>query len=206
MGFIAKYILPREEDFLGALSEQTGVTRRIVHDLHDACLEPRAEAFEAIRRDADRARSLRSANTKRLLNVFITPWDRESIYRLVTQLDWVVLSVKHLVIEREAYAITSLADYRDILVLLKDMASLLETSFRQLASREMDTLAATMDQIHDQYDRVVEDCARATAVLLETDDCRSIIRHEKIVAQLKEIAKRMHVSANALEDMAIKVV
>jgi hypothetical protein len=38
------------------------------------------------------------------------------------------------------------------------------------------------------------------------DDCKRIIRHKDMLLQLKEIAKRIHVTANTLEDMAIKVV
>jgi hypothetical protein len=34
----------------------------------------------------------------------------------------------------------------------------------------------------------------------------TIIRGKDVILQLKEIAKRIHVAANTLEDMAIKVV
>lgn len=206
MGFIEKFILPKEVDFVSALKEQTGATRNIVHDLYDACVKQKPEAFESIKIDADRARELKNTNMKELLNVFITPYDKEAIYRLLTQLDWVALSVKHFVIEREVYGIESLDDYRNIFDDLKEMATLLEESFNQLAAREMIGLSATIDQIHDKYDQVVEYCARAMAELFKSDDCKAIIMHKDIVAQLKEIAKRMHVTANNLEDMAIKVV
>ena len=35
-------------------------------------------------------------------------------------------------------------------------------------------------------------------------DCREILNHRDLVDQLREIAKRLHVAANNLEDMAIK--
>jgi len=205
-GFIGKFILPRSVDFVTALGQQTGITRQIVSDLHDACVNLRPEAFESIHQDADRAREMKNENMQQLLKAFLTPYDKESIYRLLSQLDWIVLSVKHFVIEREVYGIASLTDYRDIFELLREMAELLQEGFDQLAAREMMGLAASMDHIHDKYDQVVEHCARATAALFKTEDCVNIIRHRDIVAQLKEIAKRIHVTANILEDMAIKLV
>jgi len=205
-GFIGKFILPRSVDFVAALGQQTGITRQIVCDLHEACVDQRAEAFDSIRQHADRARQLKGENMEQLLNVFLTPYDRESIYRLLTQLDWIVLSVKHFVIEREVYGIESLADYRDIFELLGEMAGLLQEGFDQFAAREMIALAASTDRVHDKYDLVVEHCARATAALFDTGDCVNILRHRDVVAQLKEIAKRIHVTANILEDMAIKTV
>lgn len=206
MGFINKFILPKSVDFVSALKEQTGLTRNIIQDLHAACVNQNPEAFESIRTDAGRALALKSSNMKQLLSVFLTPYDKESIYRLITQLDWVVLSVKHFVIEREVYGISSLTDYRAIFDLLQEMAALLETGFDQLSARELIALATTTDQIHDQYDQVVESCAIAIAGLFRTGDCVTILRHRDIVAQLKEIAKRIHITANTLEDMAIKVV
>jgi len=38
------------------------------------------------------------------------------------------------------------------------------------------------------------------------DDVKRIIRHKDMLLQLKEIAKRTHIAANTLEDMAIKVI
>jgi hypothetical protein len=41
---------------------------------------------------------------------------------------------------------------------------------------------------------------------LENDDIKVYLAHREILIQLKEVAKRIHVSANTLEDMAIKII
>lgn len=206
MGFIAKFILPESVDFVSALRQQTELIREIVRELRDACVQQEPDTFGAIRASADRAAALKKANMKLLLDVFLTPFDKESIYRLITQLDWVALSVKHFVIEREVYGVSSLAEYADIYDVLNEMASLLDRGCGQLAGENLLTLEETAEQIHDRYDRVVEKCARAIAQQFEEEDFRSVMRHRDIVAQLKEIAKRIRVSANTLQDMAIKIV
>jgi uncharacterized protein Yka (UPF0111/DUF47 family) len=204
MGFIEKYILPETLDFDAALQAQAAAARQIVQDLHDASLAQEPEAFAVIRRDAEQAIELKNNNMQQLLSVFLTPYDKESIYRLITQLAWVVLSVKHFVIEREVYGIDALAEYRGIFSLLRDMAALLDTGVGQLGDRNPLALTRTTEQILERYDQVVESCARAVASLFQMEDCRDILRHRDIVDQLREIAKRLHVAANTLEDMAIK--
>lgn len=202
MGFIQKFVLPKEVDLTAALQAQTLATRNIVYNLYAAYILHEGEAFSAIKNDANETRTIKDKNMKELLDVFIAPYDKESIFRIITQLDWIALSVKHFVIEVDAYNnIHALDVYRDIFELLKEMASLLEDGFKQLSSKELPSIAL----IHDKYDLVVEYRARHIAQLLQQEDCKYIIIHTAILAQLKEIAKRMHVTANTLEDMAIKI-
>jgi uncharacterized protein Yka (UPF0111/DUF47 family) len=202
MGFIQKFVLPKEVDLAAALQAQTSATRKIVHDLYAAYILHEGEAFSAIRNDTNETSAIKEKNMKELLDVFITPYDKESIFRIITQLDWVALSVKHFVVEVNAYHDKQALDvYRDIFELLKDMASLLEDGFMQLSKKELPSIAL----IHDKYDQVVEYRAQHVAQLLQQEDCKHIIIHKDILAQLKEIAKRMHITANTLEDMAIKI-
>jgi len=202
MGFIDTFVLPKEVDLTAALQIQTSATRSIVHDLYAAYILHDGEVFRAIMNETNRTRAIKDKNMKELLDVFIAPYDKESIFRIITQLDWIALSVKHFVIEVEAYDHIHVLDgYRDIFELLKDMASLLEEGFKQLSSKQLPSIAL----IHDKYDLVVEYRAQHIARLLQQEDCKHIIIHTEILAQLKEIAKRMHISANTLEDMAIKI-
>lgn len=202
MGFIQTFILPKDVDLAAALQAQTSATRAIVHDLYAAYILHEDEAFDAIKNDTGKTREIKERNMKELLDVFIAPYDKESIFRIITQLDWIALSVKHFVIEVDAFNNRQALDaYRNIFDLLKDMASLLEDGFRQLSRKELPSIAL----IHDKYDQVVEYRARHVAQLLKQEDIKRIIIHKDILAQLKEIAKRMHVTSNTLEDMAIKI-
>jgi uncharacterized protein len=202
MGFIQKFILPKEVDLAAALQSQTLATRKIVHDLYAAYILHEDEAFMAIKNDTSETRAIKDKNMKELLDVFIAPYDKESIFRIITQLDWIALSVRHFVVEVDAYHNKQELDvYLDIFALLKEMSSLLEDGFKQLSRKELPSIAL----IHDKYDLVVEYRAQHVAKLLQKENCKYIILHKDILEQLREIAKRMHVTANTLEDMAIKV-
>ncbi len=140
-----------------------------------------------------------------LLGVFIAPYDKESIYRMITELDWISLSVRHFYLETEAYDIDSLGDYQPILRVIHDMAKALEEGVAKLPEKKLQAIDLRINQIYEQYNQVVEACAHQYALLLDQDDLKRILRHKEMLMQLKEIARRIHISANSLEDMAIKI-
>ena len=206
MNFINKFILPKEVDFDTALQAQARITRIIVSDLHATCIDEEVKNAGAISEHADEARLLKTKNMNELLDVFIAPYDKESIYRLITQLDWIALSVKHFQLETGAYGVTTISEYQSIIEVILEMANLLEQCITRLSTKSPRTISLDTDIIHDQYDHVVVLCAQSVAELLKNDDCKYIIVHRDTLWQLKEIAKRIHVTANTLEDMAIKLI
>ncbi|WP_456445881.1 DUF47 domain-containing protein [Thiolapillus sp.] len=206
MSFIKKYLLPKEIDFNAYLLDQARLGHVVVTDLYRAGTEDLPISQESIRLITQRARKLKTRNMEELLDVFITPYDKESIYRMITQLDWLVLSVKHFLLEARVYNIHCLGDYEPILKTLVVMSSALEKGIAALEGRKLSAITKPISHIHLAYDQVVESCAEATARLLSEEDCKHIIRHKDILAQLKEIGKRIQVTANTLEDMAIKVI
>lgn len=206
MGFIQRYLLPKEVDFNGALLTQAQIAHEMVACLHEASAGDDIARLAGIGEMAARARAAKEHNMEVLLDVFITPYDKESIYRLITQLDWVALSVKHFELESHVYGIHSLAEYLPIVEILLEMAQKLEDGIGQLSRKKVEPAQGFNRELHDAYDNVVNLCARATAALLDRDDIKRLIRHKDMLLQFKEIAKRIHISSNSLEDMMIKLV
>ncbi|MBV1952126.1 MAG: hypothetical protein KUG64_08035 [Cycloclasticus sp.] len=206
MNFIHKYILPKEVDFNAVILEQASVTRKIVSHIQKACFENDLSLLNPIAEDVATARNLKTQNMNQLLDVLITPYDKESIFRIITQLDWIALSVKHFHLEIVEYKLQSLDAYQAIAEKLLDMSNLLENGIGQLPTQNLTLISSNIDQILELYDQVISACAKTNAELLQHNDCITIIRGKDIIMQLKEIAKRIYVAANTLEDMAIKVV
>jgi len=206
MGLVSNYILPKNIDFDNALQSQAHITRTIVEDLQTACRDNNRALLEHITDHVTEARTLKSSNMKELLDVFITSYDKESIYRMITQLDWIALSVKHFALEVQAYEIQSLDEYQTIADVLVEMAVLLELGITRLSVKNPKAIAPDIDLLHDKYDQVVTLCAQAVAQLLDRGDCKRILVHKEVLAQLREVAKRIHITANTLEDMAIKII
>lgn len=205
MGLITRYLLPKEIDFNAALLAQAQSARLAITKLYEASHSDDSGILDTIPDISNQATQLKNQNMSQLLSVFITPYDKESIYRMITQLDWIALSVRHFYLETEAYDIDSLCEYQAILKVIQDMAKALEEGVAKLPEKKLQTIDLRINQIYEQYNQVVEACAHHYALLLEQDDLKRILRHKDMLMQLKEIARRIHISANSLEDMAIKI-
>ena len=199
MGFISKFLLPKQVDFDAAMLEQARVARQMVEQLRH--LGEESEAMAAL---AHRGARLKARNMRELLDVFITPYDKESIYRMITQLDWIALSVKHFHVEAGAYGVSPPTGWEKVLERLRAMAAALEAGLTQLGDPSLTPLVARIDRIHELYDEVVAGCAGAVAALDESQGCKVLLLQRDLLLQLKEIARRIQVAANTLEDMAIK--
>jgi hypothetical protein len=205
MGFIDRFLLPRQVDFNASLLAQAELCQAIVGDLYKACMGNDTQLLDTIPDTARQGRELKDQNMALLLDVFIAPYDKESIYRMITGLDWVTLSVKHFQLETRVYELHSLSEYEPILSILRDMVAALVDGMRALPDKQLTPIARSATSIHDLYDELVSLCATASAQLIAQDDLKRIIRHKDMLLQLKEVAKRIHRAANTLEDMAIKV-
>jgi len=206
MGIIQKYILPKEIDFNSALKEQVNASRNCVLDLCLFCQKDDRNALKAIIEDEHQSRALKKKNMHELLDVFITPYDKESIYRIVTQLDWIALSVKHLAIELLAYKVTCPSHYNSIFKTLAEMVEALDEAFDYLPKKQLEKILTNIETIHDNYDETTKYCALATVKHLQEDEIKVYLVHKEILNQLKEVSKRIHTTANTLEDMAMKIV
>ncbi len=205
-GLIQKYILPREIDFDRALQLQVNAARDTVLDLCRYCEEGDFRALRKIINDERQCHELKNSNMRELLNVFITPYDRESIYRTINQIDWIALSVKHLAIDMLVFKVRCPPGYRPVIDALSRMAAQLADGFTSLGNKHFREILDTVNRINADYDRAVEECARAAARHLEKDDIKVYLTHREILNQLKEVAKRIHIGANTLQDMAVKAV
>jgi len=205
MGFISKFILPKNVNFNNALLAQTSAMRVVVESLRKVCIENDATGLITFSSAVDEGRALKTKNMKELLDVFITPYDKESIYRMITQLDWIVLSANHFLQEINAYGISPVRGYLSIFQALVEMATFLEEGVNHLSKKSALAIALKIDLIHERYEELMELSALSMAELLKQDDVRHIIMHKELLTQLKEVAKRIRVTANSLEDMAIKV-
>jgi len=206
MGIIQKYLLPKEIDFNSALKRQVNASKNSVLDLCKYCQNKDLESLKSIVDDEHSSRALKSKNMHELLDVFITPYDKESIYRIITQLDWIALSVKHLVIDLLAYRITCPDYYQPIFTTLSEMVESLDKAFTYLPQKQLGKILSNIETIHDKYDETTKECAFAALRHLENDEVKVYLAHKEILNQLKDVSKRIHISANTLEDMTMKIV
>ena len=205
VSWIKQYILPKEVDFLSSLSQQAIIIKKIIDDLEHCFSEGKEKHCQAILEDQHQASQIRDSNMKELLNTFITPIDKESIYRVITQLDWIAISIKHFVIEAKAYDIKELdQEYHIILAQLKLQSELLAAGFQTLRKDDKQTVKSAKE-VRECYDDLMDTYIHKMAKLSSSQNHKEIFIHQSLLAQIKDISKRMRMTANSLEDIIMKM-
>ena len=205
VSLIKKYILPKEIDFLAALDEHAMIIKQITDDLQKCFIEANEKSCQAILHDQHQAQAIRDRNMKNLLNVFITPIDRESIYRVITELDWIAISIRHFLIEAKSYQIHKENNvYNTLIKKIQLQAELLTAGFKTLKSNREKT-AKSAKRVRDTYDALMDIYVQEVSSLVESKDMEKIFIHKELLSQLKEISKRMRMTANSLEDIIMKM-
>ncbi len=203
--WIKKYILPKEIDFLAALDTHAMIINKIMHDLEKCFIQQDEAHCQSILNDQHQAGEIRDTNMKDLLNVFITPIDRESIYRVITELDWSAISIRHFVIEAKAYGMVQLdKDYGNLIHHLQLQSELLGAGFKTVKSDPKKT-AESAKRVRDTYDIFMNDYIEKKAQIIQMQDDRERFAHTELLSQLHDISKRLRMSANSLEDIIMKM-
>lgn len=202
---LEQYILPKEIDFFGLLQEQSVLTKHIIDELYAIHMPSGTGDTEALTELMDKAEQRRTAHLKSLYQVFITPVDKEAIGRAVTNLDWVVMSVKHLQAELAVFKISNIADYTGIFDLLKQEIDCVHNGFKLLEADDRERALQNVADIIRLDNELIQEYARKLAEQLGKGDTGSIMVQHEILAQLKEVSKRIRMCAGDLEDILFKL-
>jgi uncharacterized protein Yka (UPF0111/DUF47 family) len=207
MNFFKKlsgFILPREIDFFGNLCNQSAITLHITEILYHIYIvksKTSAELNEVI----SGANELLTKNLIELDEVLITPVDKEAFSRAYLNLDWIVLSIKHLDVEISTYKISSLAEYEEIFGLLNSQMKVMNDCFAWLKMKKYKDVLLGLKKIVQLDDELIREYSRQLASLFNHDSVKHILRYKEILSQLKEVSKRIHVCANTMEDLVFKM-
>lgn len=200
-----KYIIPHEIDFVKMLQDQSLATFNTVDDLYKCFIEKNEKSCKKITKDENRTKHLKDKNMNTLLNAFITPIDRESIYRAITQLDWINIAIKHFVEEAKAYKIDNLNEYKKIFSFIYEASKSLNEGFEALSSANSAKVSRISDKTRDLTDKISEEYIKEMVKLSKDQDFQKVFIYKEVLSQLKEIGKRIHVSANTLQDIVVKM-
>lgn len=203
---LKKYILPKEVDFITALQKHSLIIDNITQELYLCFIEANEDSCQAILDDEHQAQEIKEKNMNELLDTFITPIDRESIYRVISQLDWIAVSIRHFVLEAKAYEVKTLDDgYINIIKHIKEQSHALSLGFMHLKSSKASVVVTNAQNVRDGYEKLMEVHIQKMAELAKSNNMKDMFIEKELLSQLKEIGKRLQICANSLEDIVIKM-
>ncbi len=202
---LREWILPKEINFFRSLGQQSLLTSKIIDELANFYQGNSSQNPDQIFNLIAEAKKMRLVNLKDLNAALITPVDKEAISRAYVHLHWVALSIKHLVVEIEAYKIHKLNKYEKMFDLLSQEMGQLTTGFKMLDAKKYDLVLENVYQVIHLDNQLIKEYASLLAELFDKNDIQKIFKHKEILSQLKEISKRIHICANHVEDIVFKM-
>ena len=200
-------LTPRRDSFypMFAASGQNLVTgARLLKELLGAAPIDRKEIAERMRAAEHAGDEVTHAIMRELNESFITPFDREDIYRLASSLDDVMDAMEAAVDLVVLYQIGELpAEVADQVDIIERAAELTAAAMLQLRSmKDLSEFWIELNRLENQADQVYR---RMLARLFSGDfDALTVMKIKEVVDQLEGAADAFEHVANTVETIAVK--
>jgi uncharacterized protein Yka (UPF0111/DUF47 family) len=206
VSFIKKYILPKEIDFFDLLYKHSLIINQMSKNLNCCFLQEEQICCQKVMGDVELSKKMRKDNIKKLFSTFITPIDRESIYRVINELDWIAISINHFLIETQTYKINNLKEYQLLLNTLVEMSENILNSLKALKVKNNNEIIELCESIRVQYNQAVNFYIEYMYELSKNQNFNIVFLDKELLFQLRDIAKRFRVCSNYIEDIVAKMV
>jgi predicted phosphate transport protein (TIGR00153 family) len=200
-------LTPRKDSFypMFAASGQNLVTgARLLKDLLGAAPSDRKEIAEKMRAAEHAGDEVTHAIMRELNESFITPFDREDIYRLASSLDDVMDAMEAAVDLVVLYQIGELPpEVADQVDVIERAAELTAEAMRKLRSmKDLSEFWIELNRLENQADQIYR---RLLARLFGGDfDAMTVMKLKEVVDQLEGAADAFEHVANTVETIAVK--
>lgn len=202
---IKNWILPKEIPFFEHLIQHSSQIHNIAKELKDCYISPSKKDTKQLKKLIVNSQNLYSENLKLVNSTFITPVDRESISRLHISLNWVVLSIKHLITEIEIYELNAFKRYDKMFDLIIEQMDIITKGFTCLNSKDYNSMKKSVENIIHLDNKVIKEYASILDHFFDKQNLSEAVLHKEILSQLREISKRIHYCANYIEDIIYKI-
>jgi len=176
----------------------------LLKDLLGADAEGRAEIAEKMRAAEHSGDEATHAIMRELNETFVTPFDREDIYRLASSLDDVMDAMEAAVDLVVLYKIGELpAEVADQVDVLERAAALTAEAMPRLRSmKDLSEFWIELNRLENQADHIYR---RLLARLFSGEyDTLTVLKLKEVVDQLEEAADAFEHVANTVETIAVK--
>jgi uncharacterized protein len=193
-------------DFYVLLIGQADKTLEGVKAMHDWLLEGGFHRCQHVRDLEDEADALKMDLEKKLVDSFVTPFDREDIFELSATLDEVINASKAIVREVEAFEVLpeqnpELLDMADLLVQgtknLRDSIANLRNDLKESASQAL--------QARKAENKFAKLYRRSMQTLLQNDDVKTILRVKEVYRQMMTASERIDRVGEKLQHAIVKM-
>ena len=203
---IKHFFIPETTDFFADLTRQCITVTKLVEEIPTAITE---RAHSGVSAHFNNLLDVYVTQRKQYLQIlnkaFVTPVDKEAISRVYVHLHWIVLSVEHLLVEIESYSIQEINNFKKVSFYMNCAMKSLTSAIKHLNKNESEHVLYEIAKVIEAGDNLIKVYANTLSGLFKQEQIEPILEQREVLAQLKEISKRIHICSNQIEDIVYKL-
>jgi predicted phosphate transport protein (TIGR00153 family) len=202
--------MPKDKKFFPLFEEASSNLILIASHLHEAVnlpLKGREEIFQKIADLEQRIEDITRQTNIELSSNFITPFDREDIYSLITAMDNVAGNLNGAASRMKLYHVDKITkSIRKLTEINLEACQNIDIAVRELRSfkkiKNITDACARINKLENKSDNVYD---KAVAELFENEtDSKNIIKYKEVLSVLETATDKCKSAASVLESIAVK--
>ena len=205
-----QFLVPKDKKFFPLFEEASSNLIELASNLHEAVnlpLKEREKKKQKIDELEQKGEDITRQTNLELSRNFITPFDREDIYSLITSIDNVAGNLHGASSRMRLYHVDKITkSIRKLTEINLEACQNIDLAVKQLRSfdniKVITDACARIDKLESKSDNVYD---KAVAELFENEnDAKNIIKYKEVLSVLESAADKCKNAANVLESIAVK--
>jgi predicted phosphate transport protein (TIGR00153 family) len=205
-----QFLVPKDKKFFPLFEEASSNLIELASILHEAVnlpLKEREKLFQQIDELEQKGEDITRQTNLELSRNFITPFDREDIYSLITSIDNVAGNLHGASSRMRLYHVDKITkSIRKLTEINLEACQNIDMAVKQLRSfdniKVITDACARIDKLESKSDNVYD---KAVAELFENEnDAKNIIKYKEVLSVLESATDKCKNAANVLESIAVK--
>ncbi len=205
-----QFLVPKDKKFFPLFEEASSNLIELASNLHEAVnlpLKEREKLFQKIDELEQKGEDITRLTNLELSRNFITPFDREDIYSLITSIDNVAGNLHGASSRMRLYHVDKITkSIRKLTEINLEACQNIDMAVKQLRSfdniKVITDACARIDKLESKSDNVYD---KAVAELFENEnDAKNIIKYKEVLSVLESATDKCKNAANVLESIAVK--
>ena len=207
---IFQFLIPKDKKFFPLFEEASKNLILIATELHEAVNAPLKERENIFQKMTDLESKIEDITRQTNLELsrnFITPFDREDIYLLITAIDTVAGNLNGAASRMKLYQVDKITkSIRKLTEINLEACQNIDIAVRELRNfkniKNITDACARINKLENKSDNVYD---KAVSELFENEtDAKNIIKYKEVLSVLESATDKSKNAASVLESIAVK--
>ncbi|MCF8321402.1 MAG: DUF47 family protein [Flavobacterium sp.] len=207
---IFQFLIPKDKKFFPLFEEASSNLILIATELHEAVNLPLSQRDEIFQKMTDLETKIEDITRRTNLELsrnFITPFDREDIYLLITSIDTVAGNLNGAASRMKLFPIDNITkSIRKLTEINLEACQNIDIAVRELRNlkkvKNITDACARINKLENKSDNVYD---KAVSELFENEtDVKNIIKYKEVLSVLESATDKCKNAASVLESIAVK--